>query len=88
MVNGYLFRGSKNRSEDLTTTANITDLRGARVASFFWVQSMVSVDNKCTVLFDMDMAIHAPACDVGQGHDQIVALTGANDNLLRIWIDV
>ena len=62
--------------------------RGVRVASFFWVQSMVRDDNKRTLLFDMDMAIQALASDIGQGHAQVVALTGAYHNLLRMWIEV
>ncbi len=31
--------------------------RGARVSSFFWIQSMVRDDGKRAMLFDMDMAI-------------------------------
>ena len=62
--------------------------RGARVASFFWVQSMVRDDAKRTLLFDMDMAIQALAREVGQGHSQVVSLTGAYHNLLRMWIEV
>ncbi|MEQ1781808.1 MAG: Fe2+-dependent dioxygenase [Hyphomonadaceae bacterium] len=62
--------------------------RGARVASFFWIQSMVRDDAKRTLLFDMDMAIQALAREVGQGHAQLVALTGAYHNLLRMWIEV
>lgn len=62
--------------------------RGARVASFFWVQSMVRDDNKRTLLFDMDMAIQTLAREVGQSHAQVVTLTGAYHNLLRMWIEV
>ena len=31
--------------------------KGARVASFFWVQSMVRDDGRRTILFDLDVAI-------------------------------
>ena len=62
--------------------------RGARVASFFWIQSMVREDAKRTLLFDMDMAIQALAGELDQGHAQVVALTGAYHNLLRMWIEV
>lgn len=62
--------------------------RGARVASFFWIQSMVRDDSKRTLLFDMDMAIQALAREVGQGHAQVLSLTGAYHNLLRMWIEV
>jgi PKHD-type hydroxylase len=36
----------------------------------------------------MDMAIQAQAGELGQGHAQVVALTGAYHNLLRMWIEV
>lgn len=62
--------------------------RGARVSSFFWIQSMVREDAKRTLLFDMDMAIQALARDLGQGHPQIVSLTGVYHNMLRMWIEV
>lgn len=62
--------------------------RGARVSSFFWIQSMVRDDVKRTLLFDMDMAIQALARDLGQGHPQVITLTGNYHNLLRMWIEV
>src|SRR5215472_4400164 len=31
--------------------------RGARIASFFWIQSMIRDDGERTLLFDLDMAI-------------------------------
>jgi len=31
--------------------------RGARVSSFFWIQSMIREDSQRTLLFDLDMAI-------------------------------
>lgn len=62
--------------------------RGARVSSFFWIQSMVREDAKRTLLFDMDMSIQSLAAELGQGHPQVIALTGVYHNLLRTWIDV
>jgi PKHD-type hydroxylase len=59
---------------------------GARVASFFWVQSMVRDDAQRTLLFDMDSAIqhlHATGADP----DALVRLTGSYHNLLRMWAD-
>ncbi|MEQ8934576.1 MAG: PKHD-type hydroxylase, partial [Amphiplicatus sp.] len=62
--------------------------KGARVASFFWIQSMVREDAKRSLLFDMDIAIQLLARDLGQGHPQLVTLTGAYHNLLRMWSEV
>ena len=61
--------------------------RGARVASFFWVQSMIRDDAKRALLFDMDAAISS----VRQVHGDsgpVIALTGTYHNLIRMWADV
>jgi PKHD-type hydroxylase len=58
--------------------------RGARIASFFWVQSLVRDDAQRTLLFDLDMAIVKLTRDV-PGHASLVALTGTYHNLLRMW---
>jgi PKHD-type hydroxylase len=60
--------------------------RGARVASFFWIQSMVRDDGERTLLFDLDMAVQ----QITQGapdHPSLVSLTGVYHNLLRRWAD-
>jgi PKHD-type hydroxylase len=62
--------------------------RGARVASFFWIQSLVRDDAKRTLLFDMDLAIQKLAQTAGQDDPSIVSLTGAYHNLLRLWAEV
>ncbi len=62
--------------------------RGARVASFFWLQSMIRDDSRRTLLFQMDVDIQTLARDLGQGHPRIVSLTGAYHNLLRMWAEV
>jgi PKHD-type hydroxylase len=61
--------------------------RGARLASFFWIQSMIRDDGERTLLFDLDTAIQRLA--VGGG-DQAAAvqLTGVYHNLLRRWAEV
>jgi PKHD-type hydroxylase len=61
--------------------------RGARIASFFWIQSMVRDDGQRTLLFDLDMAIQRIAQDVPD-HPSAVQLTGVYHNLLRRWADV
>jgi PKHD-type hydroxylase len=61
---------------------------GERVASFFWVQSMIRDDTQRRVLFDLDVAVQRLASEVGQGHASVVALTGTYHNLLRMWAEV
>jgi len=60
---------------------------GCRVASFFWIQSMVRDDAKRTLLFDLDMAINRLRNEVGD-HEAIVAQTGIYHNLLRRWAEL
>jgi len=61
--------------------------RGARVASFFWVQSMVRDDSQRTLLFDLDLAIQRLAGETPD-HPSVLQLTGVYHNLLRRWADV
>jgi PKHD-type hydroxylase len=61
--------------------------RGARLASFFWVQSMVRDDGARRTLFDLDSAIQEIAAERGQGDPAIIRLTGVYHNLLRRWAD-
>lgn len=60
---------------------------GARVASFFWIQSMVRDDGARTLLFDLDQSIQAIAAERGHGDAEVVRLTGVYHNLLRRWAD-
>ena len=61
--------------------------RGTRVASFFWVQSMVRDEGARRLLFDLDRATQETAAALGQGADAVVQLTGVYHNLLRRWAD-
>src|SRR5215475_4163647 len=61
--------------------------RGARLASFFWIQSMVRDDGERTLLFDLDMAIQHIGGEAPD-HPSIIQLTGVYHNLLRRWADV
>jgi len=56
--------------------------RGARVASFFWVQSMIRNDGDRTLLYDLDTAIQRLAVET-PGNPANVQLTGVYHNLLR-----
>lgn len=61
--------------------------RGERVASFFWIQSMVRDDGERALLFDMDLAIQRLNRDTPD-HQSVVQLTGVYHNLLRRWAEV
>lgn len=60
---------------------------GARIASFFWVQSMVRDDGARSILFDLDRSIQAIAATRGQSDRDVIRLTGVYHNLLRRWAD-
>jgi PKHD-type hydroxylase len=61
--------------------------RGARLASFFWIQSMVRDDSQRTLLFDLDLAIQRLAGEAPE-HPSVLQLTGVYHNLLRRWAEV
>jgi PKHD-type hydroxylase len=61
--------------------------RGARVSSFFWIQSMIRSDADRSMLFDLDTAIQTLAKDV-PGSPVGVQLTGVYHNLLRRWAEM
>ncbi len=61
--------------------------RGTRLASFFWIQSMVRDDGQRTLLFDLDTAIQRLNSDAPD-HPSAVQLIGVYHNLLRRWADV
>lgn len=61
--------------------------RGERLASFFWIHSMVRDDGARRILFDLDNATRAVAAAQGAGDRTTVELTGVYHNLLRRWAD-
>jgi PKHD-type hydroxylase len=61
--------------------------RGARIASFFWIQSMIRDDGERTLLFDLDVAIQRLSAE-RPDHPAAVQLTGVYHNLVRRWADV
>ncbi|MGB7479177.1 MAG: Fe2+-dependent dioxygenase, partial [Burkholderiaceae bacterium] len=60
--------------------------RGCRLASFFWIESMVRDDDKRRLLFDLDMAILTLRGSEGDTAP-VIKLTGCYHNLLRMWAD-
>jgi PKHD-type hydroxylase len=61
--------------------------RGARVSSFFWIQSMIRSDGDRTLLYDLDTAIQRLAKE-SPGNPIGVQLTGVYHNLLRRWAEM
>ena len=61
--------------------------RGERLASFFWIQSMVKDDAERTLLFDLDMATQQVGRDLPD-HPAGVQLTNIYHNLLRRWAEL
>jgi len=59
--------------------------RGARIASFFWIQSLVADEGARTLLFDLDRAIQGLTPALAADDSHLVKLTGVYHNLLRRW---
>jgi PKHD-type hydroxylase len=62
--------------------------RGVRVASFFWLQSMVRDDHARSLIFDLDTAIQNLVERLGRDDPETVKLTGIYHNLIRYWAEV
>ena len=60
--------------------------RGTRLASFFWIESMVRLDEQRRLLYEMDMSLMALREQHGDS-PATVQLTGTYHNLLRMWAD-
>jgi len=76
---------SINRSTTVHRVDPVT--RGTRLASFFWIESMVRDDACRRLLYDLDMTI----LELRQAYGEIpeaVRLAGTYHNLLRRWVDV
>lgn len=61
--------------------------RGARVASFFWIQSMIRDDGNRRILFDLDQSVQRLTGQLGAADRSVIELTGVYHNLLRTWAD-
>lgn len=58
--------------------------RGARIAAFFWIQSLVREDSQRSILTSLDTAIQQVSTDTPDS-DAVARLTGVYHNLLRQW---
>jgi PKHD-type hydroxylase len=61
--------------------------KGARVSSFFWVQSMIRSDGDRAMMLELDTAIQRLAVEA-PGSPVAVQLTGVYHNLLRRWAEM
>ena len=61
--------------------------RGARLAAFFWIQSLVRDDSERTLLFDLDRAVQSLGAD-RPDHPALLELTNVYHNLLRRWAEL
>jgi PKHD-type hydroxylase len=73
-------------ASSLHTVTPVT--RGARVASFFWLQSMVRDGHARSLIFDLDTAIQGLVGRLGRDDPEMVRLTGLYHNLIRCWAEV
>lgn len=62
--------------------------RGARVACFTWIQSLIRDDADRELLFRLDVGVQRVAVEQGAGSAAAVELTGVYHNLLRRWSEL
>ncbi len=62
--------------------------RGERLASFFWLQSLIRDDRARSLIFDLDLAIQGLVDRIGRDDPETVKLTGIYHNLIRYWAEV
>ena len=61
---------------------------GCRIASFFWVQSMVRDDAERYMLFNLDQTIQNLRMQLGDKHQEVIKLTNLYHNLMRKWAEL
>jgi PKHD-type hydroxylase len=72
-------------ASSLHTVSPVT--RGVRVASFFWLQSMIRDAHARSLIFDLDTAIQSLVERIGREDPETVKLTGIYHNLIRYWAE-
>ena len=60
--------------------------RGQRIASVFWIQSLVRGDLEREQLFELDRTIQQPT-QSGADPESLLRLTGHYHSLLRLWTE-
>ena len=61
---------------------------GCRIASFFWVQSMVRDDAERHMLFNLDQTVQNLRMQLGDNHSEVMKLTNLYHNLMRKWAEL
>ena len=61
--------------------------RGVRIASFFWLQSMIRDPLARSMIFDLDTTIQGLSQRMGRDDPEMVRLTGLYHNLIRYWAE-
>lgn len=59
--------------------------RGARIASFFWVESAVGDAGERGLLFELDQSVQQATRELGPESQVVLRLSGLYHNLLRRW---
>lgn len=61
--------------------------RGARIAAFFWIQSLVRDTQQRAMLYELDSAVQKLTVELSATHSEVVRLSGLYHNLLRQWAE-
>ncbi|HEX4411690.1 MAG TPA: Fe2+-dependent dioxygenase [Xanthobacteraceae bacterium] len=70
----------------LHTVTPIT--RGTRVASFFWLQSMIRDDHARSMIYDLDNTIQSLVERLGRNDPDVLRLSSLYHNLIRYWAEL
>ena len=62
--------------------------RGQRLASFFWLESMVRSNEQRRLLYDMDSHLMRLRSSLGEADPAVIGLTGTHHKLFRLWAEV
>lgn len=85
---GYKLKAGDLLLYPASSLHRVTEItRGERMASFFWVQSLVRDDAARGMLFDLDQSVQALTADRGGDDPEVLRLTSLYHNLIRRWAD-
>lgn len=71
-----------------TSVHHVTPVtRGVRLASFFWIQSMVRDNERRALLYELDSIVQKLGGAGSAQHQEALRLAGVYHNLLRFWAE-